>query len=62
MAFIDFDELESIRDGYLNFSYAELCSEKKRLLAEDKHDKRRLDILNEMIRDAVPEGFFNRED
>lgn len=62
MAFIDFDKLESIRESYLDFSYAELCNERKRLLAEEKHDRLRLDILNDLIKDAVTEGFFGREE
>lgn len=62
MAFIDFEDLESIRESYLDFSYTELCQERKRFLAEDKHDQLRLDILNDLIKDAVTEGFFGREE
>jgi len=62
MSFIDFDELESIRDGYLDFSYVELCAEKRRVLSEDRPDRHRLEILNELIKDGPCENSFGQEE
>ncbi len=62
MAFIDFEELDSIRDSYLDYSYAELHAEKKRILSEDKPDMQRLSVLDELLRDSVCENYFRQEE
>lgn len=62
MANLDFDELDLIRDSYLDFSYAELCAEKKRILSENKPDKNCLAILDELIKDGFCENFFGQEE
>nr|QIM10604.1 hypothetical protein PlAlph_4960 [uncultured Alphaproteobacteria bacterium] len=62
MANIDFDELDAIRDSYLDFSCTELREEKKRLLSQDNPDEARLEILDELIRDGICENFFGHEE
>ena len=47
------EEIDAIREDYLTLSCEELREERYRLYSQEKENKTRIQIINEILKDAV---------